>query len=337
MLNNLLSKVLSAPDSPTADLYFRNACADFLGRGVRQVAPTVFASPTTTVIMRHAMRAGRLPERRRLIYLVDDDVEAGTSDQSLPFFYRQKLRMVEQPACRRIRRFAGVAVVGSPTLARLFAPIMQTHLIRPYWSERFACLDHFDGLERGQGWVDVAYLGSIVHRSDLMFLIPAIGRLLELHPNMRFHVPIRHRLPAELENHPRVMPIPGLGWTAYRRQIAGRRFHVTAYPLLDTPFNRARSANKLIEHAVVGAAPVYSSCWGEAQNAAEYGAGYLIPNDQEAWVQGLSGLIGNPDRMKRLAKRAQNFARTLNTAEPQRSLWRDLLELDAPAEALACA
>ena len=62
MFNGLVDRVLSAPDSPTADLYFRNACADFLGRGVRQLAPTVFTSDTTCVIMRHAMRAGRLPE-----------------------------------------------------------------------------------------------------------------------------------------------------------------------------------------------------------------------------------------------------------------------------------
>ncbi len=280
--------------------------------------------------MRHAMRAGRLPSRRRLIYLVDDDVEAGTSDQSLPFFYRQKLRMVEQPFCRRIRRFAGVAVVGSPVLARLFSPFMRTHLIRPYWSEPFPSLDHFDHLDLGKRWVDVAYLGSIVHRSDLMFVLPAIWRLLDLHPNLRFHVPARHRLPMEYENHPRIIRIPGFGWTAYRKEIIARRFHIAVYPLLDTPFNRARSANKLIEHAVVGAAPVYSSCWGEAQTAGEYGAGCLIPNDQEAWIQALSGLIENPDRMRRLASRAQNHARTLNSAEPQRRLWRELLELETP-------
>lgn len=333
MLNTLLSKVLSAPDSPTADLYFRNACADFLSRGVHQIAPTVFTSRTTTVIMRHAMRAGRLPERRRLIYLVDDDVEAGTSDQSLPFFYRQKLRMVEQPACRRIRRFAGVAVVGSPVLANLFAPFMKTHLIQPYWSEPFPSLDHFDDLERDNGWVDVAYLGSIVHRADLLFVLPAIDRLLELYPNMRFHVPARHRLASEFDNHPRVLRIPGTGWTSYRRQIVGRRFHIALYPLLDTPFNRARSANKLIEHAVVGAAPMYSSFWREAQNAEDYGAGCLVPNNQEAWIQALSGLIENPHRMRCLATRTQSYARTLNTAEPQRRLWQDLMELKMPAVA----
>ena len=38
MLNGLVDRVLSAPDSPTADLYFRNACHDFLGTQVEQLA-----------------------------------------------------------------------------------------------------------------------------------------------------------------------------------------------------------------------------------------------------------------------------------------------------------
>ena len=327
MLNNLLSRMLSAPDSPTADLYFRNACGDFLRQGVRQLAPTVFASKTTCVVMRHAMRAGRLPDRRRLIYLIDDDVEAGTSDQSLPFFYRQKLRMVEQPASRKIKRFAGVAVVGSPALARLFAPLMETHLLRPYWSEPFAGLEHFDGLESDDQPIDMAYLGSIVHRSDLLFQVPVVLRLLDKHPRLRFHLPERHRLPAELDRHPRVWRIPGIGWTAYRSEITSRSFHIALYPLLDTPFNRARSANKLIEHALIGAAPVYSASWREGQRAAESGAGLLVPNDGEAWFQAISGLISDTARMRRLAHAAQAHATTLNSAVPQRTLWRELLEL----------
>lgn len=102
------------------------------------------------------------------------------------------------------------------------------------------------------------------------------------------------------------------------------------YPLLDTPFNRGRSANKVIEHAVVGAAPVYSASWQEAQQAAERAAGKLVPNNQEAWVQALNGLIQDPARMLQLAQSAQGYAGSLNRAEPQRKLWRELLELDFP-------
>ncbi len=84
MIQTLLSRVLSAPDSPTADLYFINACEDFLGAGVTQLAPTVFASASACLVMRHDMRAPklldeRLPGARRLVYFIDDAVEQGVS------------------------------------------------------------------------------------------------------------------------------------------------------------------------------------------------------------------------------------------------------------------
>lgn len=333
MFNGLVDRLLSAPDSPTADLYFRNACGDYLTAGVEQVAPTVFASDTACLVMRHDRRAGALPRRRRLIYFVDDDVDAGLTDVSLPFLYRQKLRLVEHPAARRLARYAGVAVVGSGVLAELFRPTVETHLLRPYWREPFAGLDHFEPLKRGEGMIDVAFLGSSVHRADLEFVLPAVARLLAVEPRVRFFVPERHTLPAAFDKHPRVIRIPGLGWTAYRREIAGRRFHLALYPLLDTPFNRARSPNKLIEHAVVGAAPVYSATWAESKRVPNGVAGVCLPNDPGAWAEVIRALVRDPDRMHGLAAGAQDVAGRLNRPEPQRALWRRLLEVREPEDA----
>ena len=330
MFNSLLARVLSAPDSPTADLYFRNACSDFLDQGVMRLAPTVFASKTACLVMRHDLRAGRLPERRRLIYFLDDDVDAGVADESLPFFYRQKLRFVECGAGRRLSRFAGVAVVGSERLARLFRPAMETHLLRPYWSEKFASLGHFDALEAGDGWIDLAYLGSVVHRSDLQFILPFVAHLLAIEPRLRFHLPERHSLPTAFDRHPRVLRIPGLGWTSYRRALAGRQFHIALYPLLDTPFNRARSPNKLIEHAVVGAAPFYSANWSEARHISHGHNGIVLSNAGGDWKSALETLVRQPARLRQIAQGAQTLAAELNDPAPQRTLWRRLLDLKDP-------
>ena len=152
MLQTLLSRVLASAGSPTADLYFRNACGDFLGGQVEQIAPTVFASQDACLVMRHDLQVGRLPQRRRLIYLIDDDVEAGLVDENLPYLYRQKLRIVDAPAARRLRRFAGVAVVTSQALAELYSPFMHTRLLTPYWSEDMGGTDHFRSLDAG--WQD---------------------------------------------------------------------------------------------------------------------------------------------------------------------------------------
>ncbi len=328
MIDTLLSRLLGAPDSPTADLYFRNACGEFLDGPVRQFGPTVFASHAACLVMRHALRAGPLPLRRRLVYMIDDDVDAGIEDESLPYLYRQKLRMVEQPVGKRMTRVAGVAVVSSAALVRLFEPVMTTHLVQPYWSETLASLGHFDALSDPDAAVDLAFLGSIVHRRDLEFLYPVLASLLARHENLRVHIPERHSLPAAFDRHPRVLRIPGLGWTAYRAGIARRRFHIALYPLLDSPFNRARSVNKLIEHAVTGAAPIYSADWAESGRLMREGAGICVPNSQEDWIEAASQLIRAPQRARNVARNARRLAAKLNDPAPQRKLWQSLFELE---------
>ena len=337
MIQTLLSRVFSAPDSPTADLYFINACGDFLdiggGAGVTRLAPTVFASASACLVMRHELRAERLPGGRRLIYFIDDAVEQGVSDASLPFLYRQKLRLVERAAARRIGRCAAVLVVASAALARRHAapgqPGIETHLIHPYWSEPIAGLEHFEPVLKGAGWVDIAYLGSAVHRADLAFLWPVVGAVLAAHPRVRFHLAERHRVPAALARHPRVVRIPGLGWGAYRAGLARRRFHLALYPLMDTDFNRGRSLNKLIEHGVVGAASLYSRSWGEAWRAGEGGAGLCLRNRHDDWRAAIEHLLERPDAMRELAAGTGALARSLNRAEPQRRLWAELMGVQA--------
>ena len=264
MIQKLLSRVFSTHDSPTADLYFMNACSDFLDAGVTRLAPTVFTTDSACLVMRHDLRVERLPAGRRLIYFVDDAVDQGVDDDSLPFLYRQKLRLVERAAGRRIGQRAAVAVVGSADLAQHYMKRVETRLIHPYWSEPIVGQEHFGPIINGCGWVDIVYLGSAVHKADLAFLLPVIGAVLAAHPRVRFYLAERHRLPMAFARHPRVLRIPGLGWANYRAGLVGRRFHLALYPLMDTKFNRARSLNKLIEHGVVGAAPLYSQSWREA-------------------------------------------------------------------------
>jgi len=324
-IQTLFSRVLSAPESPSADLYFKNACGGFLDAGVTSLAPTVFASSSACLVMRHDLRAQKLPGGRRLIYFIDDAVEQGVADAGLSFFYRQKLRLVERAAARRIGRCAAVAVVSSAELARRVAPEVETRLIHPYWSEPIAGQGHFEPLLRGEGWIDIAYLGSVVHRADLAFLWPVIGDVLASHPNVRFHLAERHRVPGALARHPRIVRIPGLGWSAYRAGLAGRRFHLALYPLMDTPFNRARSVNKLIEHGVVGAAAIYSRCWGEAWRVDEAGAGLLLHNRQGDWRTAIEHLLERPQAMRGLAAWAGALAREMNQVEPQQRLWSELM------------
>ena len=132
-------------------------------------------------------------------------------------------------------------------------------------------------------------------------------------------------MPGTFAGHPRVLRIPGQGWAEYRCGLGGRRFHLALYPLMDTPFNRARSVNKLIEHAVVGAAGLYSRNWAEAWRAEHGGGGLVLRNRRIDWVAAICHLLGQPEAMRGLAAGAGALGASLNQPAPQRHLWAGLL------------
>jgi hypothetical protein len=245
---------------------------------------------------------------------------------------RQKLRFVERAASRQIVPRAAVAVVSAPALAARHASGMRTRMLHPYWSEPLAGLEHFGPALAGDGWLEIAFLGSSVHRTDLDFLWPVIGAVLHGHPRARFHLASSHRVPRALAGHPRVVRIPSESWAIYRAGLTGRRYHLALYPLLTSPFNQARSVNKLIEHGVVGAGAIYSLGWPEAWRAAHSGAGLVLHNRRGDWLAAILHLLDRPEDLRDLAAAALALAGRLNRPEPQRQLWADLLGVGAGAE-----
>lgn len=326
MFQGWIDRVLAAPTSPTADLYFQNAGGAHGWRNAELLAPTVVAGPNRVLIMRHAGRAGELPDRP-CVFFIDDDIPAGLNEPDLPTRYRRKLALLEWPAWRRLLPSAARVVAASNRLAARLRRQRPdgVDVLTPYWSEPFAPLDHHDT----DGPLDIAYLGSSVHRGDLAFLLPVLEAVLAAEPRARVHLAPRHPLPGTLSRHPRVCRLPGRGWQAYRRNGVGRRFHIALYPLRDTAFNRARSANKLIEHAVHGAASVWSCSWPEARRVADGHSGLVVANDPQVWTNATLSLLRDARARRSVAAEGQRLARKLNDPAPQRKLWTELLGIVA--------
>jgi glycosyltransferase involved in cell wall biosynthesis len=83
-------------------------------------------------------------------------------------------------------------------------------------------------------------------------------------------------------------------------------FDVAIAPLLDIPFNRARSNVKLKEYAALGL-PWLASPIGPYAGMGEEQGGRLVPDDH--WYEELDRLILEPEDRKRLGHRARQWAR----------------------------
>jgi hypothetical protein len=126
-----------------------------------------------------------------------------------------------------------------------------------------------------------------------------------------------------LDAHPRVHRERPQSWRRYRRSLAKRRIHLGLYPLPDTPFNQARSRNKLLEHAIVGAVGVYSRSWPTASEL--QGCAILAGPDAADWIAALSPYLEEPQSLRPLVQAARRVLGPLNDPTSQRRFWADVL------------
>jgi hypothetical protein len=316
---------------PTTHLYFLNSCADSVSRlfrrgPIRRLGDNCFAAGETVLLIRQdrpdLMDRLRADPPRRLVYLVDDDIQAAGEDASLPQDYRSRLTRFHAEYHADLVARADTLVVTSDTLLRKFSSHRDVRIVHPVWHLDLADDRHFDALARGEA-VQAMHLGTASHQAGLDFLKPVVAALLERFE--RFHFTYVGRGPrlGALDAHPRVHRERPQSWRRYRRTLGKRRIHLGLYPLPDTPFNQARSRNKLLEHAIVGAVGVYSRSWPTAVEL--QGCGILAEQEAADWIAALSPYLEEPQKLRPLAQGARRVLGLLNDAASQRRFWADVL------------
>ena len=118
-------------------------------------------------------------------------------------------------------------------------------------------------------------------------------------------------------------------WAAYRRFMAKSRFHLALAPYRETPFNRARSCNKILDHAAYGAAGLYSARPPLADYVTNGADGLLLADEPQQWTRAIEELLAAPDEMQRLARAGAQLAQKLGEPARAKAFWLNLLGLDA--------
>jgi hypothetical protein len=321
---------------PTTDLYFRNAMDPWISRWwrrgpIRRVGANAFVAGEWFVLVRQdkplVMREA-LAWHGRLAYVIDDDIAAGTVCEHLPETYRAKLAEFDRRFHRDLLARADVVLAASDILAESLArsPRLADRLqrIEPAWRLPLANLDHFADLEQGTS-IKIAMLGSGSHRAALEAIAPALEDLLDRYKQVQLTYLARRRVTDRLEHHPRARRIEPMTWPEYQRWLVRQRFHLALYPLLPSPFERARSSNKLTEHAVVGALGVYPQSWAPARRLGE--AAVSAPENPAEWGILIEKLIANPTEISQLAQLNLQNLSCENPLAMQQELWFNLLGL----------
>lgn len=316
---------------PSTDLYFVHACDDRIARWwrrgpVRAIGANSFVAGDTLLMIRRdddAVMRQALDWRGRFVYVVDDDIAGAATSACLPDDYRRRLAAFETAFHRPLLARADQLLVSSQPLAERLGP-RPVRRIDPYW--RLPCADqhHFATLARG-GSLDIVHLGSGSHAGAFAALAPAIADLLRSRDDVTFTYVGREPPHPALAAHPRVRRVPPMSWPRYRRWLGRRRFHLALYPLAATPFDRARSTNKLLEHAIVGAVGIYPADWAPAD--AVGGGALRAPADPAAWCDALVDAVARRGDLALVAAEAARALTAHGKRAMQRRLWDEILGL----------
>ena len=323
------------PPLPSTDLYFTGALGDQITRRwqpwrrrpIRRIGANSFTCGDWMVLIRQdrpRLMREALAWPGRLAYLIDDDVAGAATCDYLPEAYRAKLAAFDHDFHRPLCERADALLVPADALAELHGAAHQIradiHRIEPVWRLPLADQAHFAPLAQG-GTLQIVHLGSGSHAAALSEIAPAIARLLTDDPSTHFTYFAGSAVHAALEHHPRARRLEPKPWGEYQHWLARQRFHLALYPLLATRFDRARSASKLTEHAIIGAVGVYPEDWAPA--AALGGGAILAPASPAEWGETLAKI--DRSTLRATAACAAETLRQTNALPRQRALWQQLL------------
>ena len=312
---------------PTTDLYLLNPLAELQRQGAhvpqpRYLAPNVYLVGSVGVIVRygHARDVDRLRRAgaKRIVYVVDDDFRAGAADPNLPERYRLRLKAFVESDWPILTKAADILIVPGVVLANQYGE--NAHIVPPAWNFPCPSTDHFSAKT-----IEIVHLGTASHLRDLDLIVEPLTNVLEAHPRTRLTLFAGEAVPGRLRSHSHVRLCHPHSWWRYRRALPRLRFHVALYPLAPGPFNEARSANKLFEHALVGAASLMSPNPALRAAAGPEAAATFVEGGAKEWEAKLADLVAAPQTMRLRFERARAHIQATNPLAYAALQWRDIL------------
>jgi hypothetical protein len=182
-------------------------------------------------------------------------------------------------------------------------------------------LGHFDR----PATFHIAHLGTGSHASDLGLLGPELINLLDAHPQVQLTLFAAAGRPDAAKTHPRIRVRGAMAWWRYKLVVPRLRFHLAVYPLQESRFNAARSANKLFEHALVGAASLMTPIPALRDAAGDGLADIFVTGNDGDWQARIEADIGAPGTCRERAQRTRAHILASDPLEAGARKWAAIL------------
>ncbi|MCH4564686.1 glycosyltransferase [Halomonas sp. EGI 63088] len=333
--------VLSDGARPTEDIYFLASVAPLLRfggadvgrldvRGWRwRIARWVLSRQLGAhlVLCRTLpMQALRWLERERghfgrIVYLIDDDLDAAAADETLPLAYRARMARAAAQQSRLLALADEVVACSGQLADRLSERHGNVRVMTPPLISPLPELAHFErGPSAEQPW-RIGFHGTRAHLADLVHIAPALKALQRERGDTELELMLGEHTPEALVDLPRVVCPSPLRWGRFRAYQARRRVHIGLAPLLDTPFNCGKSFIKFLDIAAMGGVGIYSRRPPYTEIVEDGMNGLLADDDPAEWQRCLEWLLVHPEEARSMATSAAFTACRVGNPEAAADVW----------------
>jgi len=317
---------------PTLDIYFRAPLKALIAEGpflfskqpIKRLGPNSFFANGQVVIIRYIttpeLNKIRALKPKRCFYLIDDDLEALASDTSLPEDYRKRLMQFASQHLPEILALADTVIAPNEQIFKAYPG--KTHLLlNPSYSALCQDFSHFDDTST----INILFSGTRSHLNDLLLISDTMVDICRQHPHVRFTTFMGGHAPDNLKGFENIEHRKAKSWDSFKHVLCNERFHIALAPYQDTKFNSARSINKLLDHAALGAAGLYSNRLPFLDIIKHGKNGLLINDNHQDWHNAIESLISDIKTSRHLAENGALLAAKLGDLEHVRSFWMDKL------------
>jgi hypothetical protein len=233
------------------------------------------------------------PRLRALVFFMDDDVLDMRASAGMPWHYRWKLARLAAGRRRWLRRHQAELWVSTPYLQKKYAE-WGPRLVLPFPASKETDVRR------------VFYHGTASHDAEKRWLRPVLEEALRREERLAFEIVGGPRTDSYYRGLSRVSVVHQMKWPAYQDFLSLQGRHVGLAPVMDTPFNRARSYTKFFDITRCGAVGIYSPNSACAE-VVEHGVdGQIVELDRDAWVEAILTLVRDDSLREKMLRNAES-------------------------------
>lgn len=285
--------VVEERPNPTTDLYL---VPKLLAKGVEMVKLSFDDLPSakqlqgaTIIFVRYVPKKWKLfitehrDEIREVVFFMDDDLFDLRATKGTPVKYRFKLARLSTSRQPWLKNMGAKLWLSTPHLMQKYADWNPVHV-------------YPRAMVRRREMVQVFYHGSSSHQREIHWLYDVMKAVLAEDENIAFEIIGGRDVNKQYKSLPRTTVLHPMSWLTYKSLLCQSGRTIGLAPLLDEPFNHARSYTKFFDITQAGAVGVFAKESQYAEVVQDQQNGRLVAMDKSAWVAAILELARSPEK-----------------------------------------